>query len=380
MKTTSYVMTPDGRWSAPHPTALDSESTLVLFFGGASLAANATPIEELRAAFPLAIIIGCSTSGEIHGASVTDEHVVVAVCRFERTRLSLATVKVGDFDGSFAAGRALGAMLLGQDLKAAFVISDGMLINGSALVKGLSEALPNRVPVTGGMAGDGTRFGSTWVSAGGPPEAGLIVALGFYGDNVVFRHGVGGGWIRFGPERLVTRSTDNVLYQLDGRPALELYKEYLGERAAGLPATAVLFPLAVRAHVTVEPMVRTIVSIDEEAQSLTFAGDIPQGSYAQLMRTNLDQLVQASSDAAMEATRGMSGEANADSLSIAVSCVGRRMALRDRCEEELEATLEYLSRVKTRVGFYSYGEISPLPDATCGLYNQSMTLTVISET
>ena len=69
-----------------------------------------------------------------------------------------------------------------------------------------------------------------------------------------------------------------MLYELDGRPALALYKEYLGDRASGLPATALLFPLAVRSdRSATRRTVRTILGIDEEQQSMTFAGDVPEG-------------------------------------------------------------------------------------------------------
>ena len=103
--------------------------------------------------------------------------------------------------------------------------------------------------------------------------------------------GCDGGWSDFGPERRITRSEGNVLFELDGKPALDLYKTYLGERADGLPGSALLFPLSVRRGGAGETLVRTILGMDEAAQSLTFAGDMPQGGVARLMRANNDHLI-----------------------------------------------------------------------------------------
>jgi hypothetical protein len=232
------------------------------------------------------------------------------------------------------------------------------------------------VVVTGGLAGDGPRFARTWVVTERGPEQNRLVAIGLYGERVHVGHGSKGGWDKFGPERRISRAVGNVLYELDGQPALALYKEYLGEQASGLPATGLLFPLAVRVPGDEpKPLVRTILAVDEEKQSMTFAGDVPEGAFAQLMRANFDRLVQGASDAASLATIDTAGPV----LSIAISCVGRRLVLGDRAEEEVEATLHVLPRGATQLGFYSYGEISPYANGRCDLHNQTMTLTTIAE-
>jgi hypothetical protein len=234
------------------------------------------------------------------------------------------------------------------------------------------------VVVTGGLAGDGDRFNRTWVIKDGKPQSDCISAVGLYGEKLHMGHGSKGGWDTFGPERVITRSEGNILYELDGKPALQLYKTYLGDRAAGLPATGLLFPLALRANADDEKsIVRTILAVDEEAQTLTFAGDVPQGSLAQLMKANFDRLVDGAKQAA---TMSLNSEVNGGPvLSIAISCVGRRLVLGQRTEAELEATLNVLPDNTQQIGFYSYGEISPFASGYCDLHNQTMTLTTISE-
>jgi hypothetical protein len=233
--------------------------------------------------------------------------------------------------------------------------------------------------VTGGLAGDGSRFLRTWVMHEGHARSKMVCAAGLYGAHVTIGHGSSGGWDNFGPERRVTRSQGNVLVELDGRPALELYKEYLGELASGLPATGLLFPLALRSNAADEKsLVRTILAVDEAAQTMTFAGDMPEGALARLMRANYDRLIDGASEAASMAGDAHVGQTG-ETLAIAISCVGRRLVLGERAEEEIEATLDELPAGTHQIGFYSYGEISPYAKGRCDLHNQTMTLTTIRE-
>ncbi|MCC7395871.1 MAG: FIST C-terminal domain-containing protein [Planctomycetes bacterium] len=363
-------------WSAQMPE-LDSEHTLVLTFGGSDFAGDPKPFADLARAFPKAVHLGCSTSGEIQGANVLDDSMVVAVVRFDRTRLDVAFAQVANPDESYAAGLQIAEQLAQHDdLRAVFVLSDGLQVNGSSLVRGLNHILPTSTVVTGGLAGDGVRFRSTWNLLDGRPVPGLVGAVGLYGDAIRVGHGSKGGWDIFGPERRVTRSVGNVLYELDGRPALQLYKEYLGDRAAGLPATGLLFPLALRAKAADEKrLVRTILAVDEDAQSMTFAGDVPEGSLAQLMRANFDRLIEGAANAGSISCLPTSGP----TLAIAISCVGRRLVLGERTEEEVEAVLRALPAGTEQIGFYSYGELSPYATGGCDLHNQTMTITTFSE-
>ncbi len=379
MQLETFTFTTANGWSLPQFPALDSENTLVLVFGAASFAHAPDPISALRAAYPRSRIVGCSTSGEISGPALSDESLSVAVARFDSSRLATASARVERPEDSHSAGRALAEQLLAPDLRAILVLSDGLTVNGSELVNGLNSALPESVVVTGGLAGDGSRFQRTWVVGDGAPQSGAVRAVGFYGSRLSVGHGSQGGWDIFGPERRVTRSQGNVLYELDGKPALQLYKEYLGERAHGLPATALLFPLAIRAgREDTKVLVRTVLSVDESQQSMTFAGNVPEGHLAQLMRANLERLIEGAAQATTHALEHMSG-ARSPTLAIAVSCVGRRLILGERAEEEIEAVLSLLPRGSSTVGFYSYGEISPWREGWCDLHNQTMTLTTISE-
>jgi hypothetical protein len=362
------------------PSAGQEGFQLLLVFGSRHLLVPGPAFDALAAAYPGAHVVGCSTAGEICGTQVLDDSLVCTALRFEHSRVECSSIEVGGEVGGFDAGARLARDMPKDGLVHLFVLSDGTRINGSELVRGLISELPPQVTVTGGLAGDGDRFEETIVVSGGRPLRGAVAAVGFFGERFRVGYGSLGGWDPFGPERLITRSRGNVLFELDGRSALQLYKKYLGEHADGLPATGLRFPLSIRtlegAHST--GVVRTILAVDESEQSLTFAGDVPEGAYARFMKSNVDRLI----DGATGAARTSAGALDAiqPELGVLISCVGRRMVLTQRVEEEVEAVQDVVGPRTVLTGFYSYGEISPFaPSATCELHNQTMTITTFAE-
>jgi hypothetical protein len=252
------------------------------------------------------------------------------------------------------------------------------MVNGSDLVRGMNESLPSGVTISGGLAGDGPRFEKTLVGLDENIQIGNIAAIGLYGDHLEVSYSSRGGWDSFGPDRKITKSKANVLYELDGKSALSLYKKYLGDLAAQLPGSALLFPLAIRVGEHGQPLVRTILSINEAEQSMTFAGNMPEGAYARLMKANFDRLIDAAAGAAE--TCLIAFDKTPPQLALLVSCVGRRIVLGQRIDEEIDSVRDEFGKETALAGFYSYGEISPLgPTAGCELYNQTMTITAFRE-
>ena len=365
-------------WRPHPPGSLGDAAQLVLAFAGTALLRNADIRREIRAAYPKAILIGCSTAGEICGTQVADDSLSVTAIHFRRATLQAARIQLRPGENSFQTGQRLAASIPPHALRHAFVLSNGLRVNGSDLVHGLTSALPPGVSFTGGLAGDGDRFQDAPILWGDDAESDAIALLGLYGDSLQVGYGSLGGWDPFGPERLVTRSSGNVLFEFDGKSALDLYKKYLGEHARNLPAAGLLFPLSVRAEAGERGLVRTLLAIDETNQSMTFAGNVPEGAYARLMKANFDRLIDGATGAA-KACQDMLGPHPAE-LAILISCVGRKMVLRQRIEEEIEAVRDVLGPKPVLAGFYSYGEISPhAPLSPCELHNQTMTITTLAE-
>jgi hypothetical protein len=366
-------------WVSEAPRALRESAQLVVVFGSRGMLRAGEGLAAIRAAWPGARCVGCSTAGEFAGTQVSDDRLVATAISLEHSRIACSHVAVGGDVDALTAGARLARDLPSEGLAHVFVLSDGTKVNGSDLVRGMTRELGGRVTVSGGLAGDGERFEETLVLVDGEPVHGAVTAVGFYGDRLRIGCGSMGGWDPFGPERLITRSRGNALYEFDGRSALQLYKTYLGTHAAGLPATGLLFPLSVRAAAgTGRGVVRTILAVDEAEQSLIFAGDVPEGAYARLMKANMDRLIDGATGAARAALAG--SHDSAPELALLVSCVGRRMVLRQRVEEEAEAVRDVVGARAVLAGFYSYGEIAPFgAEAACELHNQTMTVTVLSE-
>lgn len=361
-----------------HPDEFDRmECQLVLAFGEPSLVTDTAVFNYLERSYPEAHIILSSTSGEIIHNDVFDNSVVVTAIQFSNTVIHCAQTNIKNRKSSYEAGHYLMQQLQQSDLNAAFIISDGTYINGSELVAGFNEMNIHRIPVTGGLAGDGARFAKTFVGLNQLPAEGTIVAVGFYGPQLKVGHGSFGGWDAFGPVRTITHSNKNILYEIDGKNALELYKDYLGPYKDELPGSALLFPLSIKEPGSDKTLVRTILSINERDRCMIFAGNMPKGSEVRLMKANFNKLINGSSIAARHTVDVLNSKPE---LAILISCIGRKLIMRNRTEEEVHAVNEILGTATCTTGFYSYGEISPFNAGNQSeLHNQTMTITTFTE-
>jgi hypothetical protein len=367
-----------------HDTPLDAlaeiHPNLVLVFAAPRFFTDPELTAWLGRAFPDARRIGLSTAGEISAKGVSDDSIVITAIRFDRLEFQIAATELDGMGDSLAAGQRLAAQLARNDLKAAVIFSQGVHVNGSEVIAGAVSVLGADVPLTGGLAGDNGAFSQTWCLLDDIVSNRHMLALGLYGDAVRFAHGSFGGWQSFGPARQATRAQGNVLYELDGKPALDIYKRYLGDYAKDLPASGLLFPFALLSNDHQESgLIRTLLGIDDARGSLTLAGDIPEGGYVRLMHASTEALVDGA-EAAARATRDMINAPD-QGLGLLVSCIGRKLVMGDRVDEEVEAVGAVMGKSCLLTGFYSNGEISPYLDTLeCKLHNQTMTITYIHET
>jgi len=356
-----------------------ADASLALIFGAVDHLSAPGFSDLLQQALPQAILLGCSTAGEINPDGVDDGSCSVTAIHFDHTVLTKGSTRLTGMEDSFAAGERIGRQIAAPGLKAVLVFGPGVMINGSGLVDGITSIIGSRVPITGGLAGDGGAFRRTFTLGPEGVADDRVVAVGLCGERLRFGHGSFGGWEPFGPARKVTRCEGNVLYELDGEPALEIYKRYLGEHARGLPASGLLFPFAMLGEDhSALGLIRTILGVDETSGSLTLAGEINPDGYLKLMHASTDKLVNGAETAANAAAAMF--DSTDDSVAILVSCVGRKLVMGNRVDEEVEAVGEVFSGKALLTGFYSYGEISPFsPGASCKLHNQTMTITCLGE-
>lgn len=353
----------------------ESEPQFVLAFGSTNFFTK-EKAEEIKKAAPKATIIGCSTAGEISNEGVDDDTLVLTAMNFDNyTDSTFKSFDVGVEVGSYSAGKAIAENLSENGLKTIFILSQGVNVNGSELIEGIEKVAGQDVLITGGLAGDGGKFEKTFTMINGEVYSDRIVAVGIYNDKIEFESSAFGGWEPFGPERKVTKADRNILFELDGKPALEIYKSYLGEHADKLPESGLLFPFAIVGKDGGFELIRTILGIDEASGSLILAGDVPVNGILRLMHSENNSLTDGAEKAAYELKESGKG-----SVSLLISCVGRKMVMGDDVDDEIDKVKEVLDPLFVS-GFYSYGEIAPLKKGKKGsfLHNQTMTITTIKE-
>lgn len=375
MKIEQLKRTENGKWEYVKVQPL--KNPLVLVFGDRFLLESEDVYEEIRNFYPNGQIIFGSTSGEILGINVLEKSLTVTAIEFEQTNFQIVNGNINDYKNVEELGSDLADRLNKEELKHVFVVADGSLVNGSELIEGLEADINFKFSITGGLCGDGSRFEKTLASYNEAPKQGEVIAIGLYGETLEVSYAYDGGWTTFGPERTITKSHGNVLFEIDGKPALDLYKTYLGDKAKDLPGAALLYPLSVQQTDDSEPLVRTILNIDERTNSMILAGDVPENSKVQLMMSTTNDIAEGAQSAAEKA---MELRNNKPELALLVSCVGRRLILDQRTEEEIEEVKAAVGEQACIAGFYSYGEMAPFTGRnSCQLHNQTMTLTLISE-
>ncbi|MDX6183454.1 FIST C-terminal domain-containing protein [Flavobacterium sp. Fl-77] len=354
------------------------KNPLVLVFANRMQLELPEVIDAIRKEFPYEHLVFGSTAGEILDANVFDDSIVVTAIEFEKSTFAIKTDNIFNHNkDANALGQSLYEQIPKENLKHLFVLSEGSFVNGSSLIDGLENSIQNKVPISGGMCGDDAKFEKTLASYKENPKEGEVVLIGFYGETLEISFSSFGGWSSFGPERIITRSEANVLYEIDGQPALDLYKKYLGDKANQLPQASLLYPLNVTPEGKSQAVVRTILNINNQDQSMILAGDAPENAKVQLMMASVDAIAEGASQAAMLA---MQNRINHPQLALLVSCVGRKLVMNQRVEEEIERVQEIIGNEVAITGFYSYGEMAPFSENTfCELHNQTMTLTLISE-
>lgn len=378
MKTALYTFDAGKLIVQPKSDTLQPEKVqLVLCFGDKKSIADTDPYTLIHGIFPNAAITICSAAGAIVNTNVEDNGFTATAVQFEKTTVHSHVVNIDDYTSSYEAGFNLIKKIDAAETKFIFLLSDGQKVNGSELIRGINDANTTQIPVSGGLAADGYNFVSTLTGINAVPGEGNIIAIALCGKELVVKYGTEAGWENFGPERLVTSAVANRLFEIDGKNALDLYKKYLGKEADALPGSALFFPLSLKLSEEAEPLVRTILSIDNSDKSMVFAGDVPEGSKVRFMRANLDRLTNAATNAAIQTIDDTS---STPKLAILVSCVGRKLVLNERIDEELTAVDEIFKGQTILTGFYSYGEIAPcLTKDSSQLHNQTMSITTFYE-
>lgn len=378
MQVSLTCFTPMNGWDKPLPE-YDSPNTLVLLFGEANTESYADVFGEVRDKYPTSVLAGCSTLAGVSDEHILEQGFVACIVRFHKTRVTTASIAVNTLEDSWRAGHYIGNQLNAPDLKGVLLLTDGLNTEGTDLIRGITSCInPQEISIVGGLASDKMQFKTTWVLHNGVPSQNIACGIGFYGEHIVFNHARRDGFKPFGPERIITRVADRKVYEIDQRPALELYAEYLGEHAQNLPGAALNFPLALWTEDKQHYAVRVPITTHEADNSLEFVADVCAGYRTQLMYGNTDNLVDGAEEVSRELARKI--PPNTPVLALAITCAARKLIMQDDTEQELEATLGNLPPGSQQVGFYSYGELAPTEsNGNCSHHNATMTLSILYE-
>lgn len=375
MKIKQYYFA-SGKWNSIDKNSVPDANLILIFGSRPNLLESSGYLNQLQELFPQAQIVSCSTSGNIMHDRLTDDSITASAIEMEAT-----PVKTYEYDvkglNAYILGAKIAASIQQENLNSLLVLLDAGSINGEYLMDGFNSVYEGKIPIFGGFAGDDVRFEKQVVGLNRLPDSNKIVVVAFYGSNLKVSHGSKGGWEVFGPERIVTKSEAQKVFELDGKKILSLYKEYLGDKAKDLPGSALLYPICIKDKETGELIVRGIQSLNEEEQSISFFSNVPKGSVIQLMRASFDKLIDGAAESAGESLR--EGMTNPD-FALLISCVGRKLVLGPKTEDEIYETIKVLGQGTKTAGFYSYGELSPVVgDKSCKLHNQTMTITTFKE-
>lgn len=352
----------------------------ILIFASRDLLEQPEWLKPLKTKFPNTPLVYCSTAGEINRNLINENTAQCSLLQFDSTTVKLSIGNLSNYANSFELGKSMAKKVDTTQLKHVLIFVDGQLINGDDLLSGIRAETEKEVLISGGVAGDGGRFSKTLVGLNDDLKPGNVVTIALYGDKVRVGTAYQGGWDIFGVEKMITKSEGNVLHEIDHENALDLYEKYLGQYAEELPGSALLFPISIKSQDSDNYIVRTILSIDEKNKTMTFAGNVPEGSSIRFMKSSFDRLIQAASEAGSEAIKQLIEEKTDAQFALLVSCVGRKLAMGSRAEEEVEAALEQLPTNIQIAGFFSYGEIAPNKNNRINyLHNQTMTITTIGE-
>ncbi len=325
------------------------------------------------------IIVGCTTYGEISGTGFSSGSAVLGGIATDRIDFHIASAKRLSFNTE-AAGREL-AGKLPDSVRYVQVFSDGLTGNGSAILRGMSSRLGENVIICGGAAADSDRFLRTWQFYGPELLSDAVVAIGFSGD---FKIGLGvqSGWSPIGIARHVTRSSGHVLYELDGQPALDVYKRFFGKHVEKLPMVGIEYPLCLldRSDPLENPdysiILRASVSVNPQEGSVSFSGEIPEGSMVRLTCGDPKSTLEAAERAARMALLDL-GDCD-PALVFFFSCMARRIVLGRRIQEEAERVRGQIGIEVPLLGFYTYGEFCPTKRGGPNLiHNETATISVL---
>lgn len=301
-------------------------------------------------------LIGCSSYAEINRLTALTHSVSLLGSR--RSTLRAKTVALpSDNHTAFEMGQLAGRELAPFHPDLLILVPDVLTINATQALRGVQSILGRHFPIIGGAAADNGDFARTFLLHNGTLQGSGLVGLALKGP-LRLETAARSGYIPLSTPRTVTAmENENILLELDGRPALDVYREFLGPRADEMPHVSVEFPIG-----TIPPgmkeapaLTRAVFKIDEQRRALILGGDIPTGEQLRILGASRKDVLAGAREAAEQAHQALP---DAD-FALFFSCMSRKLALGPHYEEECKSALSLLPPEMPKLGFYTFGELSP---------------------
>lgn len=359
--------------------------TFIMLFASPTVYNQEELVTALKSLDPSVVVIGCSTAGEITSAGGSLDSSVALMTIFADQMKFVSGIGNNIKEDARGAGKELAQSIMGIDGKprAAIVLPDGLAGNGADIVRGVLDVFGQDFMVAGGSAGDDYLFKQTYEYYGDKVVSGSVVGVGLYG-NFAFGVGVRHGWIPIGSSRIATKSEGNVLYELDGKPAIQIYEENFGkernlvDKTEPLARLAITYPLGIPAPNKDGYLIRDPITVDDRG-AITCAAEIPQGSEVSIMIGSTEEAIDAAEDAARKALAQVEGRPIR--AAFLFNCIARKKLLMAKKQTEIDRIQGILGKDVPLIGFYTYGEQAPLGGEiiTCSFHNETDVIFLLAE-
>lgn len=342
---------------------------------------HATVLDLIYKRFPNLQLVGCTTDGEMTSSGgYTEDAITLTLFCSDKIQIRAGFGANAGTEPKAAAKAAIEMARNGlePDPSLAIVLPDGLTSSAYKVLEGFSEYLGDDVPVVGGMSADRVASSkdtySTYQFYGNQVLTDSVPVL-LFGGPLIYSLGVESGWSPIGEKMKVTHADGNVLHKLEGKPAFDLYVHYLGdvmkENMAGIGS----YPLAVYESGLDKYYLRVAKAADPDSGSITFLGEIPEGTEVQITQAIRDEVIDGVNRSVENAVKNFPGDE--PGLVMMFSCTGRKIALGTKTKEEVGRVQSGLKTDLPMTGFYTFGEIGPVSNHTRARYHNTTFVTLL---
>jgi len=322
-------------------------------------------------------IMGATTDGEIYankedGVNEVDGHIICMLIEMNPSSMEMTFIQIDENQDAFSIGEHIGMWAKSSFSTCSIItLTSGLSFDNDAYTQGiLSREIDY---VFGGASGDGLLLEETTVFSNNMVSNHGVVALALDKSKIDILGSRAFGWKGIGKERIVTKASKNIVYEIDGQPAVDFYKNYLDITADDMPHVGIEYPLEVRLR-NGQVVYRAVLDIDEEHNSLVFAGHVEEKARVRISAPrgrNIINEVKTSVVKVLKENPNFEPE-----LALLFPCCSRKQVLGHLTSLEIESV--YNNSKVPMIGFFAYGEIGAFPGGYC-FHNETFVTAFLRE-